>query len=230
MSRQNFNRMYVYLKIKPYGYRYLTNHFQIAGEPEGCISLKKSGMLASVFRNMLNYKSRLGDGACEQPSARWRTRCVAIDIGTHNMEHYGLDLTDDAKDEFAYLVERICQDDFRQFFVNMYMVEPRVKNLIEQYQRLRGYTEEDWPWESMQKMVTRMHVTKQLRESREEYLQKFHDFFTANLSALVDNKRNKLILSQLCNLNSTPGEASEEFMQSQSMTSSESDITGLPVT
>ena len=103
-------------------------------------------------------------------------------------------------------VEYICQEDFRQFFIHMYMVEPRVKNIIGQYHRLRGYSEEDWPLESMQKIVTRMRVTARLRESRDAYLQKFNGFFTADMSALVDWKLARKVLSGLCNPRKSPEE------------------------
>ena len=130
------------------------------------------------------------------------------------MEHYGLELTEKGKAEWALLVEQICQEDFKQFFIHMYMVEPRVKNIIEKFHDVRGYTEEDWPMESMQKIITRMRITSQIRKVREEYLHKFNDFFTTNLSKRVDSKIAQIIYN-LCNSASTTGEESEEFTQSQ---------------
>ena len=204
--------------MKPYCYRYLCNNYQIAGEPEGCISFKANRLLSSIFRNMLRHKTQLPVPQGEPTTARWRVRRVAIDIGTHNMEHHGLDLTEESKAELATLIEYICQEDFRQFFIHMYMVEPRVKSIIEQYHTLRGYSEEDWPQESMQKIVTRMRVTAQLRESRDAYLQKLNGFFTANMSAMVDYKLTKKVFSQLCNSTSTTEEESEGSMPSPSQT------------
>ena len=136
---------------------------------------------------MLQHKTRLQPHGIHNP-ARWRTRTVNIALGSHDLEHHGLDLSPECKAEFAALIEKLCLEDFRQFFVHTYMVEPRVKIIIEQYHRLRGFSEEDWPQESMQKIVTRMGVTAQLRREREAYIQKFNALFTANMSAMVDSK------------------------------------------
>ena len=187
MITENRNRLYVSVAVKPYCYRWLVNNFHIDGAREDCISLRRHRLLQVIFRNMLQHKTRLQFHDTQSP-ARWRTRTVHIALGSHDLEHHGLDLSPEGKAEFAGLVEQLCQEDFRQFFVHTYMVEPRVKMIIEQYHRLRGFSEEDWPQESMQKIVTRMGVTAQLRRERESFLQKSNALFTANLSAIMDSK------------------------------------------
>lgn len=213
MSTEKKEKMYVRIPVKPYCYRFLCHNFGIDGKREGYISLRRSRLLSIVFRSLLHHKTRLCRSNA-QP-ARWRTREVYVAVGLHDLDHSGLDLTDEGKAEWAMIVEQMCQEDFKQFFIHMYMVEPRVKTIIEKYHSLRGYTEEDWPMESLQKIVTRMHITTEIRQAREDYMQKFNDFFTANLSALVDYKTTKRLLSTLCNSTSTTEEVSEECMPSQ---------------
>lgn len=208
------HRLYSVVDVKPYAYRWLVNNFQIKDEPEGCITIGRHRLLNLVFRNMLQHKSRL-TVARHKDAARWRTRTIHIAVGQHSLSHNGLDLTDECRSEFATLVEVLCHEDFRLFFIHMYMVEPRVKVILEKYHQLRGYTEEDWPIESLQKIVTRMHVTSQMRTARQEYLQKYNTFFTANLSAMVDCHSTKIILSSLCNSTLKTEAASEDSMPFQ---------------
>ena len=214
------HRLYSSIKVKPYAYRWLVNKFQIKNEPEGCISLGKHRLLNLVFRNMLQYKSRLTI-VKQKDAVRRRSLTIHIAISNHNLEHYGLDLTEDCRSEFATLVEVLCQEDFRLFFFHQYMVEPRIRVILEKFQQFRGYSEEEWPLESLQKLVTRMHITSHLRSARQEYMQKYNEFFTANLSKIMDCNSTKIILSSLCNSTSTPEEASEDSMPFQSKTSSE---------
>lgn len=217
--------MYVRIPVKPYCYRYLCKNFGIDGRGEGYISLRRSRLLSMVFRSLLHHKTRLSRQN-SQP-ARWRTKNVFVAVGQHDLESHGLDLTEEGKSEWAMIVEQMCQEDFKQFFIHMYMVEPRVKTIVESYHRLRGYTEDDWPIESLLKIVTRMHITTEIRKAREEYMQKFNDFFTANLSALVDYKTTQRLLTSLCNSTSTTGEASKESMPSPMKTPSESTTIGV---
>lgn len=225
MSVYKKEKMYVRIPVKPYCYRYLCNNFGIDGRSEGYISLRRSRLLSIIFRSLLHHKTRL----CRQHTqpARWRTREVFVAVGQHDLESHGLDLTEEGKSEWALIVEQMCQEDFKQFFIHMYMVEPRVKTIIEKYHNLRGYTEEDWPMESLQKIVTRMHITTEIRKAREDYMQKFNAFFTANLSALVDYKTTQKLLSTLCNSISTTEEASEECMPSLQETFSASGTIGV---
>ena len=149
-----------------------------------------------------------------------------VAVGLRDQESHGLDLTEEGKSEWAMIVEQLCQEDFKQFFIHMYMVEPRVKTIIERFHNLRGYTEEDWPMESLQKIVTRMHITSEIRKARDDYMQKFNAFFTANLSAMVDFKTTQRILSSLCNSTSTTGGESEDCMLSLAEMSSGSETIG----
>lgn len=192
MSLEKKDIMYVRIPVKPYCYRYLCNNFGIDGKSEGYISLRRSRLLSMIFRSLLHHKTRL---FCQQAQpARWRTRDVLVVVGQRDLESHGLDLTEKGKSELAHIIEQMCQEDFKQFFIHMYMVEPRIKTIIEKYYSLRGYTEEDWPMESLQKIVTRMHIIPEIRKARENYLQKFNAFFTANLSALVDYKTTQRLL------------------------------------
>lgn len=200
MVYETKRRLYAMVHVKPYAYRWLTAQFQLPREPEGCISLRGHRLLSLVFGQLLQHKTRFpapgaGDGAAP---ARWRTREVRIDIGPHDQAHHGIDLTPEGRAELATLVEAMCQEDFRQFFVHAYMVEPRVGAVIARFCRLRGYSEEDWPQESLQKIVTRSRLTARLRRQREEYLQQFDRLFTADLSAMVDTQTARRILSRLC--------------------------------
>lgn len=212
-------KIFCNILVKPYCYRWAVNHFQIPGEAEGCVSLRKNRMLNAVFRNLLRRKTSLTEEECE--SSRWRTSCLSIEIGSHNLENFGLDLPARAKSEMATLMEQMCIDDFKSFFVQMYMVEPRKKNIIELYHQMRGFTEQDWPQESMQKIVTRMHITSAMRRTRFEWLQQFNQLITTQVSEHSDSK-----LRELCNLISTTVEASVVSMPSRSGTFSESGTTG----
>lgn len=197
--------LYVRIPVKPYCYRYLCNNFGIQGKPEGYISLRRNRLLSTTFRSLLHHKTKL-DGGKKTP-ARWKTREVLVAVRQHDINCHGLDLTDEGKTIWALIVEQICQEDFKQFFIHMYMVEPRIKVIIDRYHNLRGYTENDWPQESLQKIVTRMHITGRIREARDVYLHKYNDFFTTNLSAFVDYNKKQKLFSQLCNLTSTTEEA-----------------------
>lgn len=128
-------------------------------------------------------------------------------------ERYGIDLPENFKAEFANLIEYLAKEDFKQYFVHMYMVEPRVSFIISSFQRYRGYKEEDWPMESLQKIVTRMKITREIRTARQAYLQKFNDFFTSQLSAILDIKAAKKILT-ICDSTSTTEVASLDSMPS----------------
>ena len=205
MGVYNDNTMYVRIPVKPYCYRYLCNNFGIQGKAEGYICLRRNRLLSTAFKSLLHHKSKLS-GIKARP-ARWKNREVLVAIKQHDLNSHGLDLTDEGKSIWAWIVEQICQEDFRQFFIHMYMVEPRIKVIIDRYHKLRGYTEEDWPQESLQKIVTRMHITGRIREARHVFLQKYDDFFTTSLSTFVDSNKKQKLLSQLCNSTSTTEEA-----------------------
>ena len=115
------------------------------------------------------------------------------------MAHHGLDLSEECKSKWAVLVEKKCHEDFKHFFIQMYMVEPNINNIIRMYQSVRGYTEEDWPLESLYKIVTRMNITSQIKKSREEFLKKYIVFFTANMSERSDTSKNTKNTSEPCN-------------------------------
>ena len=223
MVAEKKDTLYVRIPVKPYCYRYLCNNFGVTGKKEGYISLRRNRLLSMVFRSLLHHKTRLID--VPQQSARWRTREVFVAVSSHDLEHHGLDLTEEGKCEWALLVEQLCQEDFKQFFIQMYMVEPRVKNIIENFHTVRGYTEEDWPVESLQKIITRMQITSQMRKVREEYLEKFYAFFTAKLSKRVDTQITKNLLRQ-CDSTSTTGEESPASTLSQLGISATSERTG----
>lgn len=221
MNGGNKKKLCVTIPVKPYCYRFLCNNFGIKGEKEGYISLHRNSLLGMVFRALLHHKTRISSAAPLNHS-RWCTKSVYVKIWVHDLDHHGLDLTEQGKKEWAMIVERMCLEDFKQFFIHMYMVEPHKNLIIEKYQRLRGYTEEDWPLESMEKIVTRMNIIHSLKRSREEFLNKFNGFFTANLSAMVDYRITKNILSRLCDSTLTTEEESAmctQFLQNASATS-----------
>lgn len=214
MSLENKRRLCVPVHVKPYCYRYLCNNFGIEGMEEGYISLQRSSLLGMVFRSLLHHKTRISNHIPNN-HARWCSKVVYVNVWAHDLTHHGLDLTEQGKKEWALIVEKICQEDFKQFFIHMYMVMPHKNLIISRYQQLRGYTENDWPQESMEKMITRMQIIPRLKRSREDFLNQFDSFFTANLSSMVDYRATKKILSLLlCNSTSTTEEASQDCMLS----------------
>lgn len=212
MGTENKNDLYVCIGVKPYCYRYLCKNYGLKGAREGYISLRHSRLLHTALCSLLQHKTFLDIG--RPPSDRFRTKEVYVYVEPHYRKKYGIDLTEKGKDVWAMLVEQICQEDFKQFFFNVYMAEPRTFKIIELYKELRGYTEGDWPSESMKKIVVRMNVNGKLNQKRKDFLNIFRNFYHETVPSSGLGKNIKTI-SKLCNLTLTTGEASEEFMPSQ---------------
>ncbi len=223
MGLENKKSLYVKIRVKPYCYRYLCNNYSLRDAPEGYIDLRGNRLLLTALRTLLRHKTKLR--IKQPPSDQWRNKEVFVYVGPHHISHNGIDIAEEHKVVWAILVEQICQEDFKNFFFNMYMADPRIFVIIEHFKRMRGYTENDWPDESLRKIVFRMDVKRTLDRNREEYLKIYKDFYCGSVpsTGLGKNIQN---IAYLCNSILTTGEASEESMPSQTKTSSASTTVG----
>ena len=204
MRSEKQESLYIKIRVKPYAYRFLCNNYSLKDAPEGYIDLRRNRLLLTALRTLLRHKTNLK--LKQPPSDQWRNKEVNVYVGPHHISHNGIDIADEHKVVWAILVEQICQEDFRNFFFNMYMADPRIFIIIEQFKKMRCYTENDWPDESLRKIVFRMNVKSTLDKNRKEYLRIYNNFYCGNVpsTGLGKNIQN---IAYICDSNSTTEEA-----------------------
>lgn len=180
---------FVKVHVKPYVFRWLMrNYFVNVNGLKNTVSLKRNFELKSMFLTLLEnrpyfYNSRENTGY-------ERRNCeVYIYAGPFCFDHGAYNLTYTAETLFAVHLESVVKADLIAYANYCYMFEPRLDRIIERYKEQNGYSEDDWPTESMKKILFRSNIRESRAKAREHFLHITDNFYAMQLSYFKANKR-----------------------------------------
>ena len=191
MSEKN-NFYYVEIPVKNYVYRYLMQNFHVNVKGmKDTVSFNRCNELSQMILAMLTKNTSSFNAEDERVKNVHRNKTVKICIGRKAFEHEGFEVNQRAALSVSKHLEGMIRSDFLSYVCHMYCVEPELKRIIDRYKELNGYSEEDWPTESMSKICRRAQIYKRRKQMREFFVKQTEDFFVTQLSVLKYFRRYK---------------------------------------
>ena len=184
------NTYYVEIPVKSYVYKYLIMNYSVNVRGlSDTISFNRCHEIKRMVNSILERNSSTYDCDNKKSFQEHRNKIVRLCIGKKAFEHDGFQINYTALLQVSQYLEAIVRLHFLHYVEFMYIVEPALQPIIMRYKKMYGYTEEDWPYESMSKMCRRKGLHKHRKEIREFFVQKMESFCMTELSRILYQKR-----------------------------------------
>lgn len=188
MSKKNKSRFVIWLKVKPYVKKYLLQNFRVYDEdwPE-LVNVSSDKELAPFVSSRLAKPCHRRDKACANAQ---RTELIAVEIKQDVFYRYGWALSPTDELAFNKAVSIRCNTTLMVLLTGFYMYTGNLQDSIRRFYKVTGFTEEDWPIDSIRKKWQRDTTLPKITLN-EEIIKK-------NVGFLLDNLSRNGTISQQC--------------------------------
>lgn len=172
-------RFKITLKVKPYVWQYLVNHFQDQKIPEvGLVNLRNDSELNLVLKKILCKKRTQYDKRYDS-SSRYSQE-VKIIISQDDFTRYGWEMSPTDCVQFGLIIERRAKHELYTY-INLYSsMGGTIQEAILSAQQVLNYPEDMWPADSIRRGFSRNRPES--LNLKDLIASEFNKIFTGNLS------------------------------------------------